>query len=98
MFGSIPIIEPDPRVEAKAAIRVPATILSPTTLWFVGFKVLTPSIVISLVPSPIIWAPIFFNILTMSTISGSLAAFSIIVVPSAKTAANNEFSVAPTDA
>ena len=58
----------------------------------------TPLIFISLVPSPVMSAPIFLSIFTRSTTSGSLAAFSIKVVPSAKTAANKVFSVAPTDA
>ena len=49
------------------------------------------------VPAPLTSAPISFRKLAKSTISGSSAAFSIIVVPSASTAAIIIFSVAPTD-
>ena len=52
--------------------------------------------VIVLVPAPFIFAPILFKYLTRSTISGSIAALLIIVVPSAKHDASIIFSVAPT--
>lgn len=42
------------------------------------------------------FAPIFRSIFTKSTISGSLAAFVIVVFPSANTVARIIFSVAPT--
>ena len=42
-------------------------------------------------------APIWFSIVHRSTISGSRAALSIVVTPSASTAAIRMFSVAPTD-
>ena len=48
------------------------------------------------VPSPVISAPIELRKVTRSAISGSRAAFSITVLPSAKTAAMSKFSVAPT--
>ena len=97
-FGLIPTILPFPFVDKNAPIYVPATIRSPMTLWFVLFNAFTPLITISLLPSPVMSAPIFFNIFIRSTTSGSRAAFSITVVPSARTAAKSVFSVAPTDA
>jgi hypothetical protein len=48
------------------------------------------------VPAPEIFAPISASIAQMSTISGSRAALSISVRPSASTAAISRFSVAPT--
>ena len=48
------------------------------------------------VPAPLICPPILFIKLAKSTISGSCAAFSIMVVPSANAAAIIIFSVAPT--
>ena len=48
------------------------------------------------VPAPFILAPILFRKLARSTISGSCAAFSITVVPSASAAAIMITSVAPT--
>ena len=49
------------------------------------------------VPAPEIFAPHVLRQLARSTISGSIAALSIMVVPSASTAAIIRFSVAPTD-
>ena len=60
------------------------------------FNSLTPSIRITSVPAPRILAPILFKKVAKSTISGSSAAFSMIVFPSAKVAAIITFSVAPT--
>ena len=56
----------------------------------------TPSITIVLVPIPWILAPILFNNVAISIISGSLAAFSIVVLPLAYTAAIIILIVAPT--
>ena len=56
----------------------------------------TPSISILGVPSPVILAPILFRKFPKSTISGSLAAFEIIVFPGVFTAAIIIFCVAPT--
>ena len=56
----------------------------------------TPSISSLLVPTPVIFAPIFIKKLHKSSISGSFAAFSKIVFPLALTAAIIIFSVAPT--
>ncbi len=47
-------------------------------------------------PAPSISAPMLTRNLQRSTISGSRAAFSSVVVPSAITAAISRFSVAPT--
>ena len=55
-----------------------------------------PVIFIILVPAPSIFAPILFKQFAKSTISGSIAAFVILVVPSANVAAKIIFSVAPT--
>ena len=96
--GLIPFTLPEPFVDNIAAKKVPAAILSPIISWSVGLSLSTPSTIISLVPAPLILAPIFINMLTISTISGSLAAFSMTVMPLANTAASKVFSVAPTDA
>ena len=48
------------------------------------------------VPAPVILAPILFKHFAKSTISGSIAAFVICVVPSAYIEASIIFSVAPT--
>ena len=61
-----------------------------------SFSFFTPVIRISFVPAPMILAPILFKKFCKSIISGSLAAFVIVVVPSANTLANIAFSVAPT--
>ena len=85
--------------EATAAtINVPASIWSGTTE-YVAFPVssFTPVIFIVSVPAPFIFAPIVFKKFATSTIWGSLAALSIIVVPSAKTLASITLIVAPTD-
>ena len=49
-----------------------------------------------LLPAPCIFAPILFRKLARSTISGSIAAFTILVSPSARVASSIIFSVAPT--
>ena len=85
-----------PFVIAPAHKKVPASILSGITLYFTDFNSFTPLISITFVPSPEIFAPIFFNIFIISTISGSRAAFVIVVFPSARTVARIIFSVAPT--
>ena len=77
---------------------VPASILSGITSWKHFPKWLTPIIFIVDVPAPVILAPILFKNVAIFTISGSLAALSITVLPFAFTAANIIFIVAPTDA
>ena len=81
---------------AAASIKVAASILSGMTVWLAPPRLLTPSILMVSVPAPFILAPILLRKLARSTISGSSAAFSIYVVPSASTAAVIIFSVAPT--
>ena len=75
---------------------VPVSIWSGITECLTAPKVFTPSIFIISVPAPSIFAPALFNKFATSTIWGSLAAFSIVVTPSAITDANIRFIVAPT--
>ena len=56
----------------------------------------TPSISMIEVPAPSTFAPMAHSMLARSTISGSRAAFSMMVRPSATTDAISMFSVAPT--
>ena len=86
-----------PPVIAAAHKMVPASILSGIIVYDTSFFIcFIPSITISLSPAPVTFAPIFTKKFCKSTISGSLAAFFIIVVPSPYTEANIIFSVAPT--
>ena len=85
-----------PPVITAATAQVPATIRSATVVCSTAFKLETPVIVSSEVPTPSICAPMANNMLQMSTISGSRAALSITVTPFAVTAAINKVSVAPT--
>ena len=77
---------------------VPASILSGITLISAPWSSFTPSIFISSVPDPVIFAPMLFRSSAMFTISASRAALLIIVVPLANVAAIMIFIVAPTDA
>ena len=88
---------PSPIAAAKE-IYVPASILSGIISCIQPLSLVTPSIVILLVPSPWIQAPILFSILDKSMISGSFAALAIMVLPLAKVAANMILIVAPTEA
>ena len=83
----------------NAAMYVPASILSGIVVYSIGFKssCLTPFITISEVPAPTTSAPIAFKKFAKSIISGSCAAFCILVAPSARTEASIIFSVAPTE-
>ncbi|CEY75638.1 Uncharacterised protein [Streptococcus pneumoniae] len=85
-----------PPVIAAATMNVPASIRSGIIEWFAPYNLSTPSIRIVPVPAPRTFAPIAFKKLAKSTISGSFAAFSRIVVPFANVAADIMFSVAPT--
>ena len=85
-----------PPVIAAATMNVPVSIRSGMIWWIVPCSLLTPSIRIASVPAPITLPPISLMKLAKSTISGSFAAFSIIVVPFASAAAVMMFSVAPT--
>ena len=79
-----------------AIINVPATILSLIILWLALSNLLTPSIWIIPLVLILIFAPILFKQSAKSDISGSIAAFSIIVLPFAIADAIIIFSVAPT--
>ena len=63
------------------------------TLYSLPNKSATPSIFNVSEPAPETLAPIAFKQLAKSTISGSRAAFSIVVMPSANAAAIIKFSV-----
>ena len=81
---------------AAANAHVPVTIRSGIAVCSAGFSELTPRIVMVGVPSPSISAPIAIRKFPISTMSGSRAALSRIVLPDASTAAVMMFSVAPT--
>ncbi len=85
-----------PPATAVPMAQVPATIRSGTTWCSTACSVAGPSISSVDVPMPPIFAPIRVSISAMSTISGSRATLSIIVVPFARVAARRRFSVAPT--
>ena len=57
----------------------------------------TPSMQMVDVPAPVMRAPMELRKAERSTISGSLAAFSMTVIPRAFTAASMMLTVAPTD-
>ncbi len=86
----------DPFEIAAAIKKVPVSIRSGKILYSPPFNIFTPSILISFVPAPFILAPIKLRKLEMSTISGSQAAFLIIVLPLALVAAIRIEIVAPT--
>ncbi len=71
-----------------------ATTRSGTTAWRVGRSESTPSTSIREVPAPRTTAPMSQSMAAKSATSGSLAAFSITVVPLARTAAMSRLSVA----
>ena len=87
-----------PFVAAAANINVPASIWSGIIEYSVPCNAFTPLIRITSVPAPLILAPMLFKKFATSTTCGSFAAFSKIVLPSAKTAAIITLIVAPTDA
>ena len=91
-------ISKSPFVATAASMNVPASIWSGTTE-YVKFpdSFSTPFIFIKSVPAPRMSAPIAFRKFATSTIWGSFAALSIVVVPLASTADNITFIVAPTD-
>ena len=75
---------------------MPASIRSGITSWKALWRCSTPLIVIVSVPAPLILAPILFKKVATFTISGSLAAFSIVVTPFALVATSKALIVAPT--
>ena len=82
-----------PRVIAPATRNVPASMRSGITVCSVPCNFSTPRIRSVEVPSPEISAPIFRSSTTKSVTSGSRAAFSSTVSPSASAAAIKIFSV-----
>ena len=82
---------------AQAQAIVPASIRSAIGCQLTPCSARTPSMTMVDVPAPLTRAPIAFRNAARSTISGSLAAFSMRVVPLASVAAISRFSVAPTD-
>ena len=82
-----------PPVAATAHRKVPASMRSATTWWVQPWSFSTPWITIRLVPWPSMRAPILISISARSVISGSCAAFSSTVSPSASAAAMRKFSV-----
>ena len=92
------LIVMSPFVATAASMKVPASIWSGTTEYVSSFlSSFTPCILILSVPAPMMFAPILLRKFARSTICGSFAAFSIVDVPSASTAASIAFMVAPTD-
>ncbi len=78
-------------------MRVPVSIRSGITPTVSGRRLDTPSIVMVAVPAPRMRAPIRPSARASSTTSGSRAAFSMIVTPSASEAAMRMFSVPVTE-
>ena len=68
---------------AAMMMKVPASIRSGMISWKQPLRCGTPSILMTFVPAPRIFAPILLSSVATSMISGSLAAFSIVVLPSA---------------
>ena len=92
-----PTTSMSPRVAAAAKAHVPAAIRSETTACSVGRqRVDARGRRCATCRRRSMRAPIETSISAMSTISGSLATLSIVVVPRASTAAVRTFSVAPT--
>ena len=87
-----------PPATATAARYVAAWMRSATVRWSAAFSDprSTPLTTMRDVPMPLMSAPMSTSRSHMSTTSGSRAALSIVVVPSANTAAVTMFSVAPT--
>ena len=96
--GSMPRTVTGPPMSAPPVRNVPASMRSPTVVCSQGCRLSTgtPSTSMSDEPPPDTRAPMAFSMFARSTISGSRAAFSTVVVPSAATAAMSRFSVAPT--
>ncbi len=96
-LGFTPRTVTSPRVMDAAIPQVAATMRSPITRCSVGCSRSTPRMVNVEDPAPDTCAPILFSIAQRSAMSGSRAALSMTVSPSARTAAMRMFSVAPTD-
>ena len=85
-----------PPVMPAATKKVPASMRSAMMAYSVPRRLLTPLMRMVLLPWPSICAPQEMRKLARSTTSGSRAAFSSVVSPSASTAAMSRFSVPPT--
>lgn len=85
-----------PPATAAAQHSVPASMRSGMGWYTAPCSRLTPRTTSVPVPAPCICAPMALRHCARSTISGSFAAFSIRVTPSASDAAIMMFSVAPT--
>ena len=95
-FGITFLMSTFPLVAAAIVINVPASIWSGIIEYSVPFSFCTPRIRMTSVPAPLIFAPMLFKKFATSTMCGSFAAFSIVVLPSASTAAIMILIVAPT--
>ena len=91
--GSAAVSVTSPPAAATAQRKVPASIRSGITRCSAPCRRSTPWTTIRSVPAPSIRAPIATSAFARSTTSGSRAAFSITVSPSAKVAAIIRFSV-----
>ncbi len=91
--GRAPVNVTSPPVAAAATRNVPVSIRSGITGYVAPCSCSTPWIVMMSVPAPSTFAPIAFRQFARSTTSGSRAAFSMTVVPSARQAAIMRFSV-----
>ena len=91
--GSTPTRRTSPPAITTAASSVPASMRSPATRCRTPRSMRTPSITIRSLPAPWISAPIFWSTCASSATSGSRAAFSITVSPSARQAAIITFCV-----
>ena len=96
-FGMTSFTSTLPPVAATANMNVPASIWSGMTEYSVACNFSTPTILMTSVPAPLIFAPMLFKKFATSTTWGSLAAFSITVLPSAMAAAIIILIVAPTE-
>ncbi len=91
--GAAPVSRTSPPQAAAATRKVPVSIRSGSTRCCAPCSRSTPSITMRSVPAPRMRAPIAFRQRARSTTSGSRAAFSITVSPSARQAAIIRFSV-----
>ena len=97
-WGMMRFTVTSPLVTAAAIMNVPASIWSGMMVYSVPCSRSTPVMRITSMPAPLIFAPMEFSMLATSTMWGSLAAFSMIVVPRASDAASIRLMVAPTEA
>ena len=91
------LIVTSPFDRAAAIAKVTASMRSGIISYLAPDRYFTPFISILGEPWPLIFAPILFKKLAKSTVSGSQAAFSIIVVAGVRVAAIITFAVANTE-